>query len=117
MRSRREILKNAAATSAAVAATSMNSPTQLAATEPKAQLKGHVKHSIAFWCFNARGEKWSAEKVCEVAKDLECASVELLGPEHWKALKESGLTCAIASNGTPASSGTSSSRHATPSPG
>jgi hydroxypyruvate isomerase len=58
-----------------------------------------IRQSVAFWCFNARGEKWSAEKVCQVAKDLGCASVELIPPEHWLLLKKYGLICAIASNG------------------
>ena len=31
---------------------------------------GRIKHSICSWCFTARGEKWSFEKVCEVAKSL-----------------------------------------------
>ena len=62
---------------------------------------GRVKQSVAFWCFNARGEKWSAEKTCQVAKGLGCTSVELIDPEHWGTLKKHGLICAIASNGMP----------------
>ena len=50
------------------------------ADEPKAKPKGNVKQSVAFWCFNARGEKWNVEKVCTIAKDLQCKSVELIGP-------------------------------------
>lgn len=71
------------------------------ADEPKAKPKGNVKQSVAFWCFNARGEKWNVEKVCTIAKDLQCKSVELIGPEDWPTLKKHGLVCAIAPNGMP----------------
>jgi hydroxypyruvate isomerase len=64
-------------------------------------LKGRVKQSIVFWCFNARGEKWDVEKTCAVAKGLGVPSVEIIGPEHWATLKKHGLTCAIAPNGMP----------------
>ncbi len=68
--------------------------------EPPVPTKSkRIRQSVAFWCFNARGEKWSAEKVCQVAKELGCASVELIPPEHWLLLKKYGLICAIASNG------------------
>jgi sugar phosphate isomerase/epimerase len=97
MHSRRQILKQTVAASAAVATLQTVAP----AEEPKAKLKGHVKQSVAFWCFNARGEKWNADKLCAVAKELECKSVELIAPEHWAALKKHDLVCAIASNGVP----------------
>ncbi|MCS6866603.1 MAG: TIM barrel protein [Gemmataceae bacterium] len=67
--------------------------------EPLLDRRGRIQQSVAFWCFHARGEKWSAEKVCQVAKDLKCVSVELIPPEHWPLLKKYGLICAIASNG------------------
>lgn len=60
---------------------------------------GHVKHSACFWCFNAAGEKWDAETMCLIAKELGLLSVEIIEPEHWPTLKKHGLTCAIAGNG------------------
>ena len=62
---------------------------------------GRIKQSIVYWCFNARGDKWSPEKTCEVAVSLQCPSVEFIGPEHWPLLKKHNLICAIASNGMP----------------
>jgi sugar phosphate isomerase/epimerase len=97
MHTRRAILKGAAMT----AATAVVSPAVAAADEPKPERKGRVNQSVAFWCFNSRGEKWSAEKTCEAAKELGCKSVELIGPEHWATLKKHGLVCAIAPNGMP----------------
>lgn len=64
-------------------------------------LKGRIKQSIVFWCFNARGEKWAAEKTCTVAKELGVPALEIIGPEHWPTLKKHGLACAIAPNGMP----------------
>jgi len=94
MTTRRQVLAGAVAAGLAA---------PVIADEPKKKpmLKGNVNQSVAFWCFNARGEKWDANKVCTVAKDLGCKSVELIAPEHWDALKKHGLTCAIASNGMP----------------
>lgn len=92
MPTRRTVL--AAATAAPFA---MNT----AATADDLNLKGRVNHSVAFWCFNARGDKWSAEKVIEVTKALGGKSVELIGPEHWALLKKNDLVCALASNGMP----------------
>jgi sugar phosphate isomerase/epimerase len=69
--------------------------------EEKAQLKGNLKQSIVFWCFNVAGEKWDVNKTCEVAKSLGCASVEIVGPDDWPTLKKHGLTCALAPNGMP----------------
>src|SRR4051812_37821284 len=94
MPDRRTILKGAAA----AAALSLTGEL-MAADETK--LKGRVKQSVVFWCFNARGEKWSAEKTCEVTKSLGVPSVEIIEPAHWPTLKKHGLVCAIAPNGMP----------------
>jgi sugar phosphate isomerase/epimerase len=86
---RRRVLQAAAA--AAVAAPAVAEPPR----------PGRVKQSLVYWCLNARGDKWDAERVCEVAKELGVPSVELIGPEHWAVLRKHGLTCAIAPNGMP----------------
>jgi sugar phosphate isomerase/epimerase len=99
MPTRRNAIKTAAA--AAVTAGLAPGTAPLLAEELPAALKGRVKQSIVFWCFNARGEKWSIEKACEVAKSLGCPSIEIVGPEHWATLKKHGLMCAIAPNGMP----------------
>lgn len=64
-------------------------------------MKGNIKHSVVFWCFNVAGEKWDIDKTCGIAKSLGCQSVEICGPEEWPTIKKHGLTCAIASNGMP----------------
>jgi hydroxypyruvate isomerase len=72
----------------------------LLAAEPY-RPKGHVKHSIVHWCFASNGEKWDAETMCRVAKQVGCVSIELIDPQHWPTLKKHGLSCAIAGNGYP----------------
>ena len=64
-------------------------------------LKGRIKQSIVFWCFNARGEKWDIEKTCTVDKDPGVPALEIAGPEHWPTMKKYGLSCALAPNGMP----------------
>ena len=95
--SRRALLRGAAAGAAALAGVA---PGALAADE-KAAVKGRIKQSIVFWCFNGFGDKWDIETTCQVATDLGCVSVELMAPELWGPLKKHGLTCAIAPNGMP----------------
>lgn len=91
--SRRQILSTGvAATSAAVLA-----GTDVDAAELPVVKNGRIKQSIVQWCFNARGGKWKTEKVCQVARQIGCESVELVGPNDFPLLKKYGLTCAIVS--------------------
>lgn len=92
MPNRRHVLAGMAALATGAAMT---------ANEPEAKLKGRVNHSVVFWCFNARGEKWSAEKTCCVAASLGCKSVEIVAPDDWPTLKKHNLVCALAPNGMP----------------
>ena len=82
------------------AAVSALAGTPLLADE-KPALKGHIKQSLAFWCFNSAGDRWSLGRICEVARSLGVTSVELVPAEEWGTLKKHGLTCAIAPNGMP----------------
>ncbi len=99
MHSRRQMIKGTVAASAAVAASLNTTPAP--GEEPKAKFIGRVKQSVVYWCFNARGDKWTAEKTCAVAKELRCKSVEIIEPDHWPTLKKHDLVCAIAPNGMP----------------
>lgn len=93
---RRQLLRSAAALGTTAALVP-----HAAAQEGKAVVNGRIKQSVAFWCFNAAGDKWDIEKTCQVAKQLGCASVELSDPKDWGVLKKHGLVCAIAMNGMP----------------
>ena len=95
---RRTALKTAAATGAVALATPAAFVAPAVGAGP---LKGRIKQSLVYWCFNIAGEKWDLEKQCEVAKELGCGSIELTTPDQWPTLKKHGLTCAIAPNGMP----------------
>ena len=63
-----------------------------------AATKGRINHSMASWCF---AQYWDLDKMCQVARQLGCKSVELVGPNDFATLKKYGLVCALAPNGTP----------------
>ena len=63
-------------------------------------LERKLKHSVVGWCFQAHGEKWDMETLCQKAKLAGCTSVELTHPNTWSTLKKHGLVCAIADSGT-----------------
>jgi len=94
--SRRTALAAAAGTAAAFTAGAPG----LAADGPVAT-RGRIKQSLVYWCFNMMGDKWDIERMCQVAKQLGCVSIELAEPETWPTLQKHGLVCAIAPNGMP----------------
>ncbi|MDB5385775.1 MAG: hyi 1 [Planctomycetaceae bacterium] len=96
--SRREFIKSAVAVGAAASCLQLESTIVQAAETP---LKGHINHSVVFWCFNIAGEKWDIEQTCVNARRLGIKSVEICGPDTWPTLKKHGLACAIAPNGMP----------------
>lgn len=98
--SRRQALQHAAGGAAVAAVGALASTGQ--AAEPKSKgkavTKGRIKQSIVHWCFS---EHWDIERTAQIAKQLGCLSIELIGPEAYPTLKKYDLTCAIASNGMP----------------
>ena len=86
--SRRDTLRLTAA-----AATGLLVTNSLADQAPA--IKGRIKQSICYWCFR---ESWSVEQLAAIARQLGCASVELVEAKYWPLLKQMGLTCAISSS-------------------
>lgn len=66
-----------------------------------ASLKGNINHSLVSWPYMAFGEEWSLDTLCQVAVELNCKKVELVGPDGWDTLAEYGLSCPISPNGMP----------------
>ena len=95
---RRAISTATAATLGAAFASSSRSAVlagdPVAATSQQ-ELKGRIKQSIVSWCFTVRGEQWSIERVCQVARQLGYPSVELVDPQHFPTLKQNGLISAL----------------------
>src|SRR4051812_33590252 len=85
---RRHLLRGAAALGAAAVVGRLPAEEDKGAREVR---KGRIRQSIVYWCFNAFGGKWDAERTCRVARELGCVSVELIDPEHWGVLKKHGL--------------------------
>jgi sugar phosphate isomerase/epimerase len=63
--------------------------------------KGRIKQSLAFWCLNATHCQWDIRRVCETARELGCAGVELAPVEDWPLVRGYGLEMPLAHNGMP----------------
>jgi len=87
--SRRNLLKNTLGLATVGAATL---PATSQAKEGRGVKKGRINQSVVSWCF---AKHWSLDKTCQIAKDLGCKSVELVGPKDFPILKKHGLNCAI----------------------
>jgi len=94
IRTRRDLLKTAGASAAALA---MAGPAALALGASDQQgssvKNGRIRQSIIQWCFS---KYWNEEQMAAIAKQVGCVSVELIDPKFWPILKKHGLTCAIA---------------------
>lgn len=62
---------------------------------------GRIKQSLAYWCLNATEWSWDINRICRLACELGCRSVELVPPELWPVIRSYGLEMAIAHNGMP----------------
>lgn len=72
-----------------------------AEADGRAVRNGRIPQSLVLWCLDSTGWGWNLERVCDLARDLGCPSVELVPPERWTTLRERGLECALAANGMP----------------
>jgi sugar phosphate isomerase/epimerase len=93
---RRTVLASAAGIAAAVPQVRVAH-----ALQGDSSMKGRIKQSLVYWCYGITGDKWDIEKMCQVAKDLGCKSIELAEPKDWPTLKKHGLVCALSPNGMP----------------
>ncbi len=62
---------------------------------------GRIRQSLAYWCLNGTDWKWDIDRICRLACELGCRSVELAPPELWPVIRKYGLENAIAHNGMP----------------
>jgi len=93
---RRELLRRTTGLTALGAlALPLSNPGAESQTPGPAVKIGHIRQSVAQWCFEATDEKWTVEKTCQVAKELGLKSVELVATEHYPTLKKYGLICAL----------------------
>jgi hydroxypyruvate isomerase len=93
--SRRSALKTLAATATlgfTAHAQDAKSARPTAAQTPYRIQRGRIKQSVVAWCFNPM----PVPELARHSAALGLQSVELCDPKFWPALKELGLTCAIA---------------------
>ena len=95
--SRRHLLQSTAGAAVAGAAawTSRVARAAEQAPPPALATKGRIQQSIVHWCF---APHWHIDRMCQVAQQLDCKSVELVPVEHWPTLKKYNLICALASS-------------------
>jgi len=99
---RRALLQRAAGVAAGAAAATAVPLCHAAPREGQTVIKrGRVKQSMAFWCFNTAGEKWTLEQQARVAHRLGCRSIELVETKDFDVLLKNNLVCAITPNGMP----------------
>lgn len=103
--SRRHLIQGIAAAGATVAAAQTPAPAQNPAPAnndpPRGAVNNRIRQSIVYWCFNAAGDRWDIDRQCQIARELNVPSIEIVGPEMWPTLTRNNLTCAIAPNGMP----------------
>lgn len=83
--SRRKVLKNILAGSAAVASAPLLQVT--AKAQSPVMLKGNINHAVCRWCFSDT----PLEQLCAAAKDMGLVGIDLVGPKDWVTLKKYGL--------------------------
>ena len=90
MFNRRDFLTTTAAATAAVSLTSDHARSQ--GTVPYRITNGRIRQSVVHWNM----KPLTVVELADASAGMGLSSVELISPEHWPALKERGLTCAIA---------------------
>ena len=89
--SRREILLQATAGSLAAAGLASLGASPAHADEKPAELHGRIHQSVCQWCYG----RIPVEELARNSAGMGIKSVELIGPDHWPAVKKHGLICAM----------------------
>lgn len=93
--SRRDFVRLAAAGALFAGTDARSEANGKAGTRQGKAAAGRLKQSIAQWCF---AKYWGLERMCGVAKELGCESIELVDVKDWGVLKRHGLVCAMAAS-------------------
>jgi hydroxypyruvate isomerase len=84
--SRRQLLKQLAVGSVAIAASPLASLAAADNTEMY-KLKGNINHSVCRWTYNFL----PLDELCNVATKIGLKAIDLIGPKEWNILKSHGL--------------------------
>jgi len=85
---RREMLKNMAAGTLALAGANSLSAFTSAETQP---LKNNINHSVCQWTYNFI----SLEELCAVVKEIGISAIDLLAPKDWPTVQKHGIHCSM----------------------
>ncbi|HEY0669132.1 MAG TPA: TIM barrel protein [Sphingobacteriaceae bacterium] len=85
--SRRTVLKNILAGTAAISAPGLLTSFTNENTEKSYKLKGNINHAVCRWCYN----DITVEELCIAAKKIGIKAIDLVGPKDWPTLKKHGL--------------------------
>jgi len=87
--SRRKVIKNMLAGSAALVAggSALSSYSPHPKSENTLKLKGNINHSVCRWCY----EKIPFEEFCQQVKGLGMGAIDLVAPKDWPLLQKYGL--------------------------
>ncbi len=101
--SRRDMIKNSAALSAAMVAGAAV-PGKLFGSslkKGKAVQNGRIKQIIVSWPYMVFGDQWTLDELCQAAVELGVEGIELVGPDDWLTMQSYGLICGMSVNGMP----------------
>ena len=101
--SRRDMIKNSAALSAAMVAGAAV-PGKLFGSslkKGKAVQNGRIKQIIVSWPYMVFGDQWTLDELCQAAVELGVEGIELVGPNDWLTMQSYGLICGMSVNGMP----------------
>jgi hydroxypyruvate isomerase len=85
--SRRGVIKNLVAGTAAFSSAGILSSFSSPEKNQPYILKGNVNHSACRWCYNSI----PLEEFCAASKEIGLKAIDLVGPKDWPVLKKYGL--------------------------
>ena len=88
-KSRRDMLKQLAAGSAAVIA--MPAMSSFNTLNEDLKLKGNINHSVCAWTYSSL----SLEELCITVKKIGFSAIDLLAPKDWTTVQRHGITCSM----------------------
>lgn len=89
--SRRTVIKNILAGTAAIGASGVLTSFTNSHAEKPYKLKGNINHSVCRWCYSDS----TVEELCIAAKKIGISAIDLVGPKDWPVLKQYGLDSAM----------------------
>ena len=88
-KSRRDLLKQLAAGSAAVAV--FPALSSFDSMDEELKLKNNINHSVCAWTYSSL----SLDELCLTVKKIGFSAIDLLAPKDWPTVQKHGITCSM----------------------